>query len=166
MNWMRCKRSIPNNITLPTVTKHPTISPLPFSSRPFPVFSSRGLTSPGCEAGRPGIAVRWRNDGQPTRTMAWTSRVGAARPPADPLVAQTRDLLSTAAANERPSTDSAIVSGRRCTRHQRIAPFTSPESVTSLSTSRVHCCIAAVYNNALHKRSLALSYNRHYVLIN
>lgn len=48
--------------------------------------------------------------------MAWTSRVDAARPPADPLVAQTRDLLSTAAANERPSTDSAIVSGRRCTR--------------------------------------------------
>lgn len=57
MNWMWWKRSIPNNITLPTVTKHPTISPLPFSSRPFPVFSSRGLTSPGCKAGRPGIAV-------------------------------------------------------------------------------------------------------------
>lgn len=35
---MRCTRSIPKNVTLPTVTKHSTISPLPFSSRPFPVF--------------------------------------------------------------------------------------------------------------------------------
>lgn len=123
-------------------SKHPTISPLLFSSRPFPFFPSRRLTSPGCKAGRPGIAVpvKKRRTADAYNGLDFPRRRSTSAPDPRPPLSSLQSLTNALQEIRRLSPGLT----QSFTRNRRVAPLKSPESLTSLTaTSRIsHCCIA------------------------